>query len=107
MTGNFVEIKFTIDSKEKAERIAVLLLESKLAACVQIIDNVKSVFQWQGKLEKADECLCIVKSIQSQYKDIEFLIKKNHTYEVPEIICSEITEGNPEYLKWISSSLQE
>jgi periplasmic divalent cation tolerance protein len=93
----------TCPDKESAEKIARLLVESRLAACVNILPNLTSVYSWQGQIETADEHLLIIKSPQAGYQAIETAILSLHPYELPEIIAVPIGQGLPGYLNWIHS----
>ena len=91
---------------DKGEEIATFLVENKLAACVNIVPKVKSIYWWQGKIERDEEALLVIKT---SYDKMDILIQKVkgiHPYSVPEIISMEIKEGNPDYLKWIGESLE-
>jgi periplasmic divalent cation tolerance protein len=95
----------TADTKE-AQRIADSLLEARKAACVNIVPEVSSSFWWQGKPEQAQESLLIVKSQASALDEIVDLVKKHHSYDVPEIIALPIIGGNPDYLDWIGNEVK-
>jgi len=97
-----IVVLITTAGAEEAQRIADGLLEERKAACVSIVPKVSSRFRWQGKLEKAEESLLIVKSQAKLLSQIVELVKKHHRYEVPEIIALSITGGNPDYLEWIA-----
>lgn len=88
-----------------AEQIARLLLEQKLAACVNIMPGLKSVYRWQGEIETAQECLLLIKSSGDYYAAVEACIRAHHPYELPEIIALAIDRGLPDYLQWIDSCL--
>lgn len=105
MGNKYILVISTVSSKEDAEKIGNFLLEGKLTACINIVDSVTSMYIWQGKREKASECLLLIKSRQALFNRIKEAIKKHHSYEVPEVISVEISEGNKEYLKWIDSCL--
>lgn len=94
----------TTPDQKTAHKIARDLVENKLAACCNILDNVKSVYRWQGKVQAEKECLMIIKSVSQNFEKIENRIRKMHPYEVPEIIASEITSGSADYLKWITEN---
>ena len=94
----------TSNSKEEAEKIASLLLETRIAACVQMTPIV-SHYHWKGKIEHTNEIRLLIKTKDELYKQVENLIKENHSYEVPQIVKLPITAGLPEYLDWISESL--
>ena len=86
-----------------AEKITRLLVEGALAACVNILPNVRSVYSWQGQIESAEEHLLIIKSSSEAYQAIERTIRSHHPYELPEIIAVPVGQGLPEYLNWIHS----
>ena len=98
-------IVFITASKSKeAEKIAKSLLESKLAACINIIPKVKSYFWWEGKIDRADELLLIVKTRKPLLDKLIKKVKSLHSYTVPEIVAFPIICGNKDYLKWINDS---
>jgi periplasmic divalent cation tolerance protein len=93
----------TIDSKEVAEQIAHHVVEERLAACVNIISDIASVYKWKGTLERATESLLVFKSTQECLPRLIERIKDLHTYELPEVIALPIEDGHPPYLDWIVS----
>jgi periplasmic divalent cation tolerance protein len=93
----------TCPDKDTAEKVARLLIGEKLAACVNILPNITSIYPWQGKIETAEEQLLIIKSPQTNYQAIETAIRSHHPYELPEIIAVPIECGLPEYINWIHS----
>ena len=99
----YIQVITTISDKQGAERIAAKLLDKRLAACVQIIGPMKSVYRWRGKIVRSKEWICLIKTKKALYKKVEAAIKKIHPYEVPEIIASPILNGDIGYLKWIST----
>lgn len=99
--SEFIQVITSVDSEEKAEEIARKLLEQRLAGCVQVLGPIKSRYWWEGKLEEAQEWLCLIKARASDYKAIEASIKEVHPYTVPEILAMPITQGNPDYLDWL------
>ncbi len=80
-------------------------MSTRLAACVNIAD-VKSVFEWKGKIEKENERLLIIKSIRSNFDMIEKYVKANHSYECPEIIAMEVAAASQDYADWVRSECQ-
>ncbi|MCQ8180632.1 divalent-cation tolerance protein CutA [Methylomonas sp. SURF-1] len=88
-----------------AENLATALITEKLAACVNILPGIRSVYEWQGQIETAQEHLLLIKSRQDRYPAIESAVKKLHPYEVPEIIALDIERGSQDYLQWIDSCL--
>jgi len=100
-----IVILITTSSEGEARKIADLLLNERKAACVNIVPKVESLFWWQGNIESARENLLIVKTNTAKLKEITDLIKKVHTYEVPEIIALPIIGGNEDYIKWLDTIL--
>jgi periplasmic divalent cation tolerance protein len=86
-----------------AEKIAHQLLTEQLAACINIVPGITSIYKWQGQIETAQEHLLLIKSNKGDYQQIEALIKAQHPYQLPEIIALSIANGLPEYLHWIHS----
>jgi len=91
----------TCGTVENAEKIAESLVLEKLAACVNILPGVTSVFFWEGKLSKEKEHLLIIKSREAVSEKMSRRIKDMHDYSVPEIISFPIASGNPDYLQWV------
>lgn len=98
-----VQVITTTNSSDVAEKIAKNLLEKKLAACVQIIIPVRSLYWWQGKIEDENEVIIFIKTRRELYKELEVEIKNCHNYTIPEILCFPVIEGNPDYLDWVYS----
>jgi len=101
-----IVILITTGSEEEAHRIADQLLNQRKAACVNIMPRVDSLFWWQGKLDSAQETLLVIKTKASKLKEITELVKKVHSYEVPEVIALPIVGGNEDYLKWLDTTLE-
>ena len=97
----YIVIFITAPHKKEATRIAKVLLKHKLVACVNIIENVSSLFWWQGKIDRAKEALLVIKSKKSKLAAIVKLVKSLHSYQVPEIIAIPIIGGEKKYLGWI------
>ena len=94
----------TASSKKEGQKLASCLLQEKLAACVNVIDGVNSLFRWQGKIDKAKEALLIIKTRKTLFNKLLKKVKSLHSYEVPEIIALPIIAGNKKYLDWIDDS---
>ena len=105
-TGHVV-VLITASTEAEAQRIAHLSLQAHLAACVSILSKAGSVFWWQGKLESAEECLLVAKTKASRLAALVELVKKNHSYDVPEVIAMPVVGGNPDYLTWIDKEVRE
>ena len=101
----FIQVITTTDQKEDAERIARRLVETRLAACVQIMGPVTSIYRWKGKIETAGEWLCLIKSRQENYGAIERTIRSLHPYEIPEIMAVPVMAGSRDYLDWLRAEL--
>ena len=102
----YIVIFVTAANKQEGKKIASGLIKQKLAACVNIIDKVGSLFFWEGKTQKAEESLLIIKSKKERLNRIIKLIKSLHSYTVPEIIALPIISGDKPYLRWIDATLR-
>jgi len=96
----------TTGSEEEAHRIAESLVKGKKAACVNIVPRVDSLFWWEGKLDSARESLLLVKTKASLFPEVVELVKRTHSYEVPEIIALPIVAGSEDYVKWLDIACQ-
>jgi periplasmic divalent cation tolerance protein len=96
-----VVVLMTFPSLEEANRIAVVLVDEHLVACVNLITGVRSVFFWEGAREEADEVLAIGKTTQERFGELAARVKLLHSYSVPEIISLPIFGGSEPYLKWL------
>lgn len=96
----------TTSSEEEARKIAELLVNGKKAACVNIVPWVDSVFWWEDRLDSARESLLLVKTRASLFPEIVELVKRTHSYEVPEIIALPIIASSEDYLKWLDNACQ-
>ncbi|MDP9160332.1 MAG: divalent-cation tolerance protein CutA [Acidobacteriota bacterium] len=95
----------TVGSQDEARKIAHALVEARLAACVNIIPRIESVYRWEGKVETAEECLLIIKTTSLKLGPAEALVKKLHSYDLPECIVTAIEDGSADYLNWIEESV--
>jgi periplasmic divalent cation tolerance protein len=102
---NKILVFCTCESKEAAERLAKLLLEARLAACVNVITQIRSFYWWKEKIESADEALMIIKTSTGLFDQVRERIQSAHSYDVPEIISVPITAGSPAYLEWLGGEL--
>jgi len=102
VSEEYIQVVTTTGSADEARRIAMALVEEKLAACVQIVGPIESIYRWQGKLEKATEWQCWIKTRRQNYDAVEAAIRRWHSYEVPEILAVPIITGSEAYLKWLS-----
>ena len=88
--------------EEVANTIALAVVEARLAACVNILPRVQSIYRWQGKVESATEIPLFIKSTATSYPALESIIRQHHPYDVPEIIALPVTHGLPAYLNWVA-----
>ena len=95
----------TVPNQETAEKIALALVEERLAACANLIPGITSIYHWAGKLEKSSEWLMIVKTRVDVFDDLRKRVIELHPYEVPEIVCFPIELGFNKYLQWIDASV--
>ncbi|MDR2067447.1 MAG: divalent-cation tolerance protein CutA [Holosporaceae bacterium] len=102
MSDNYSLILTTIDCRQEAERLAERILERKLAACVQI-QKIKSFYRWNGKIERGDECLLLMKTRASLWSKLSEFIRQNHSYQTPEVVQISIGDGSREYLDWLEA----
>ena len=103
-TGQAV-VKITCPDAEVADRLAVALVESGVAACVNIVTGVTSVYRWQGEICRDSEVLLLVKSSFEKGEELLRVVQQHHPYEVPEAIWSRIELGSQSYLDWMAQSL--
>ena len=104
MTGKIVVLS-TCGSAQEAASVARALVERRLAACVNIVAGVRSVYRWKGALEEADEWLLVIKSSRDLLERLEEELRKVHSYETPEIVALEIVAGSEGYLEWMDAEL--
>ena len=97
----FIQVITTTARKSDAERIGSIVIKKRLGRCIQIAGPVTSAYPWKGKIEKAKEWVCSIKTEKRLYKKLENAIKKAHSYETPEIIAIPIVAGSKEYLSWL------
>ncbi len=95
----------TAGSQEEARKIAHGLVEQRLAACVNILGPMESVYRWQGKVETAPEFLLVIKTTASAFARVRDAIQELHSYEVPECVMLNIEDGNETYLRWLGESV--
>lgn len=91
----------TVGSEGEARKLSRILVERGMAACVNIIPGVRSIFQWDGNITEEQEFLLLAKSVKQTFDRLALTVKENHSYSVPEIIALPIQQGTQEYLAWI------
>ena len=104
--SDFIQVFTTTSRKEEADTIAAALVDRRLAACVQVVGPMTSVYRWQGKVETSQEWLCVIKSRESLYPALEEAIEELHSYEVPEIVALPIVAGSAAYLSWLEREVK-
>ena len=100
----FQIIYITVSNKGEAEKIASVLLNQKLCACVNIIENVTSFFFWKDKIQKEKEVILLAKTTENLTKRLIETVKKKHSYSCPCVVSVPILDGNPDFLQWIQNS---
>ena len=95
----------TAGSENEARKLARAVIERKLAACVNIVPRIHSVYRWEGRVEDAEECLLIIKTTKNAEQQVRSTIKELHSYELPESLAIGVDGGSQEYLHWISASV--
>ncbi len=106
MTDKIV-ILSTCATDAEAEKIARLLLEERLAACVNVIPRMRSFYRWNGAVESAEECLLVIKSSRDLFERLRVVLEGAHSYEVPEAIALPILDGAETYMNWLESNLKD
>jgi len=101
----FLQIITTTENAEEADKIAQHLITEKLAACVQILGPIKSIYRWKGKIEQSGEWICFIKTKEELFAPVEKAIKSLHSYETPEIIAVPISLGSADYLNWLKNEV--
>lgn len=105
METDYIIVLITTASKQEAEAIAQNLLELKLIACANIVGPISSHFHWEGKIEKAEEFLVLMKSREDLFEQIAAAVGKLHSYEVPEVLALPVVAGARAYLDWLEGFL--
>ena len=96
-----IVVLMTAANREEANQIAEILVGARLAACVQILPEMESVYRWQGEVQREKEILLLAKTTRSRFDELESKVRAMHSYETPEIIAVPITAASEPYLKWL------
>lgn len=103
--ADYIQVFTATEKKKDAERIAEDILEKHLAACVQVLGPMTSRYWWKGKIEEAEEWLCIIKTRADRFESLEKAIKKVHPYQEPEILGAPVTHGSKGYIDWLDMAV--
>ena len=103
MSGELI-VFVTAPSKEEALRIAESLVSERLAACVNLVGAIESIYRWEGKVSRDNETLMIIKTTDERYPQLERRVKELHSYTTPEVIAYRIERGSDDYLRWLRES---
>ncbi len=102
--SEFSVVWVTCANSDEAERIASGLVSDRVCACVNILPKVRSVYRWEGKIEKANEVMLVIKSRTALFDKIKDKVKSLHSYECPEVIQLPVTQGHKPYLDWVKEN---
>jgi periplasmic divalent cation tolerance protein len=100
-----IVVLMTAANGEEASRLAEMLVASRLAACIQILPPIESIYRWQGNVERQSEVLLLAKTTQASFADLEREVRALHSYETPEIIAIPIVAGSQPYLHWLTENV--
>ena len=103
-TADAIVVLITAPNREEAIRLADMLVGAHLAACVQLLPEMESVYRWEGKIENSVETLVFFKLSEERYGAFEEKLRSLHPYDVPEIICLTVDAGSPDYLRWVADN---
>jgi periplasmic divalent cation tolerance protein len=104
MADKVLLVLSTFGSAEEARRVGRILVDERLAACVNLLPPMESIYRWKGEVETATETLALLKTTEDTYWNFEKRLKELHSYEVPEIIAFPVNTGLPAYLRWVDES---
>ncbi len=101
MPNRLLLVLCTCPNPDHARQLSESLVQARLAACVNIVNPISSIFTWQGRINTEQESLLLIKTTETAYSALERAIKKQHPYEIPEIIAIPVQEGAADYLSWV------
>ena len=104
--SNAIAVFMTAPTRVEADQIAEMLIDTKLAACVQIFPEIESVYRWQGAVERQKEVLLIAKTTTECFTELETKVRAIHSYDTPEIVATPLTSGSPSYLNWLRENVR-
>jgi len=100
-----IAVFITASNQEESSRLADMLVERNLAACVQILPAIESIYRWQGKVERQSEVLLIAKTLTTKFAELEAAVRALHSYETPEIVAVPLTALSEPYGQWLNASV--
>ena len=100
-----LQVLTTIDSADGAQRLARSIVEARLAACVQVVGPIRSVYRWRGAVQDEQEWQCLAKTTSDRFEALLAHIQDQHPYDVPEVIATPIVAGSAEYLSWVAEQV--
>jgi periplasmic divalent cation tolerance protein len=101
-----IVVLMTAGSREEAARLAEMLVGARLAACVQIMPEMESIYHWEGSIHRAPEVLLLAKTTQANFDDLEREVRALHSYETPEIVALPMTAVSASYLEWLMTTVK-
>lgn len=102
-----VVVMITTGSREEATRIAEHLVEMRIAACVQILPGIESIYRWKGKIERSEETLLLAKTTQDKFEKLEAAVRSLHSYDTPEIMALPVSAVSDSYFNWLMNNVSE
>lgn len=105
-SDDVVVVLSTFPDEGKAGEVAGILVERQVAACVNVVGGVRSIYRWQGEVRNDSEVLAVIKTTRGRYAELEAALLELHPYEVPEILALPVAPGAPAYLDWVKESLR-
>ncbi|MDX6404743.1 MAG: periplasmic divalent cation tolerance protein [Blastocatellia bacterium] len=100
-----IVVLMTTPNRQEAVRIAEMLVSARLAACVQILPQIQSVYRWQGEVERASEVLLLAKTTSGRFDELDRAVKEIHSYDTPEIVALPVTSISGPYRKWLQAAI--
>jgi len=95
----------TCGSEEEAVRSATQLVEGRVAACVNLIPRIRSIYRWQGKMEDSTEWMLVIKTSRERFEALRTVLAAAHSYDVPEVLALPVVDGSPDYVAWMDAEL--
>jgi len=102
-----IVVLMTAANREEASRIAEMLVTARLAACVQILPEMQSVYRWQGEVARQSEVMLLAKTTLDRFDELDLAVRENHSYETPEIVALPVTAISEPYLAWLQEEVTQ